>query len=265
MDSDERVHIQVNSDRLVASGISDAGLIRTENQDSISLDKEGNFVILADGMGGHERGAEASQTIIELLPEYLNPEKISKELNDITNVEGVPSEVICLFSLIDKGVSKANKLLYDKNEEEGLERYMGSTLVGLIPLKAQYVVWFHVGDSRLYRYRDNTLTQLTADHSAYTEWKRKGSIGQEPAKNIVTRAVGPKEGVIPDINWEECQKDDLYILCSDGLNDMVTDDKIASIITAGSDVDDITVSLLNNALDAGGKDNTSVIVCKIGE
>ncbi|MFC1840263.1 PP2C family protein-serine/threonine phosphatase [Thermodesulfobacteriota bacterium] len=262
MDPDKRVHIQVNSDHLVASGISDTGSIRTENQDSIYLDKGGNFVLLADGMGGHERGAEASQTIIDLFPEYLVPEKIKYEIGEITNVEGVPPEVISLFSLIDKGVNKINKTLHDKNLEEGLERHMGSTLVGLVQVKGQYVVWFHAGDSRLYRYRDNTLTQLTEDHSAYNEWKRRGSEGEEPAKNIVTRAIGPKEDVIPDINWEESRKDDLYILCSDGLNDMVNDDLIAGIIAESNDVDDTTVNLVTAALDAGGKDNTSVIVCK---
>lgn len=262
MDPDKRVHIQVNSDHLVASGISDAGSIRTENQDSIYLDSDGNFVLLADGMGGHERGAEASQIIIDSFPQYLVPEKVTQEIGEITNVEGVPPEVISLFSLIDKGVNKINKIIHDKNLEEDLERYMGSTLAGLVQLKSEYIVWFHVGDSRIYRYRDNTLTQLTEDHSAYNEWKRKGSEGEEPAKNIVTRAMGPKEGVIPDINWEENQKDDLYILCSDGLNDMVDDDRIAGIIAESGDVDDTTVNLVTAALDAGGKDNTSVIVCK---
>jgi len=185
MDPDKRVHIQVNSEHLVASGISDTGSIRTENQDSIYLDSGGNFVLLADGMGGHERGAEASQTIIDLFPEYLDPEKVTHEIGEITNVEGVPAEVISLFSLIDKGVSRINKILHDKNLEENLERFMGSTLAGLVQLKSEYIVWFHVGDSRIYRYRDKTLSQLTEDHSAFNEWKRKGSEGEEPAKKSV--------------------------------------------------------------------------------
>lgn len=262
MDPNTRVHVQVKGDHLMASGISDAGLIRKENQDSIYLDKRGSFVLLADGMGGHEHGAEASQTIIDLLPEYLTPEKIAYELKEITRVEGVPAEVICLFSLVDRGVNRINKILYDKNMEEGLERPMGSTLAGLVQLKNHYVVWFHVGDSRIYRYRNSALSQLTEDHSAYNEWKRKGGTGREPAKNIVTKAIGPMEGVITDINWEESRKDDLYILCSDGLNDMVGDDKIAGIISESNDVDSATVNLVAAALDAGGKDNTSVIVCK---
>jgi protein phosphatase len=227
------------------------------------LDKDGHFLLLADGMGGHEKGAEASQTIIEILPEYLQPERISSELKDITNVEGVPSEIICLFSLVDKGVNRVNRVLYERNQKEGLDRYMGSTLVGLVPVSSGHVMWFHIGDSRLYRWRDSTLNQLTKDHSAYAEWVRKGRSGEEPGTNVVTRAIGPKEGVVPDIEWEECHKDDIYILCSDGLNDMISDEEIAEVLKNNKDVDDITLKLMDAAMEAGGKDNTSVIVCRV--
>jgi serine/threonine protein phosphatase PrpC len=263
MESDKRLHLVVKGEQLIASGISDTGRVRTENQDTIYLDEGGNYVLLADGMGGHERGAEASKTIIELLHKYLKPERILSELKDITNVEGVPAEIICLFSLIDKGVNRANTILFERNRREGLDRYMGTTLVGLVPSKGLYVTWFHVGDSRLYRFRDSHLTQLTTDHSAYAEWVRKGRSGEEPARNIVTRAIGPKEDVMPDIDWEEYQKDDLYILCSDGLNDMLTDEEISNIIKNNDDVDDITKGLVDAALDAGGNDNTSVVVCRV--
>ena len=263
MDSNERVHISVKGAYITASGISETGLVRQENQDAIYLDKEGNFLLLADGMGGHERGAEASQTILEVLQEYLQPERIRSELKDITNVEGVPSEIICLFSLVDKGVNRANSVLFERNENEGLQRYMGSTLVGLVTVSKEHVMWFHVGDSRLYRFRDSALELLTNDHSAYAEWVRKGRSGQEPAKNIVTRAIGPREGVVPDIEWEVCQKGDLYLLCSDGLNDMLSDDEIAEILTNNKTVDDMSVKLIDAAMEAGGKDNTSVVVCMV--
>jgi len=263
MEQNGRIHLQVKGSQMIASGISDTGRLRTENQDFIYLDKEGHFVLLADGMGGHERGAEASRTIIEILQKYLQPERILSELKDITNVEGAPAEIICLFSLVDKGVNKANDVLYERNKEAGLERYMGATIVGLVPVESGHVMWFHIGDSRLYRWRDSKLKLLTNDHSAYAEWVRAGRSGKEPTKNIVTRAIGPKEGVVPDIEWEEFQKDDIYILCSDGLNDMLSDEEIAGIIKNNKDVDDITVRLVDAALDAGGKDNTSVIVCKV--
>ena len=263
MDSSGRIHQQVKGAQITASGVSDTGRLRTENQDAIYLDKEGHFVLLADGMGGHERGAEASRAIIEILQEYLQPERILSELKDITNVDGAPAEIICLFSLVDKGVNKANSVLYERNKQAGLERYMGATLVGMVPVSSEHVMWFHVGDSRLYRWRDSMLKLLTRDHSAYTEWVREGRSGKEPAKNIVTRAIGPKEGVVPDIEWEPCQEKDTYILCSDGLNDMLSDEEIADILKNNDDVDDMAVRLVDAAIDAGGKDNTSVVILRI--
>ncbi|MBW1805342.1 MAG: serine/threonine-protein phosphatase [Deltaproteobacteria bacterium] len=265
MSSSERVNQQVKGAYVVASGISDPGRVRLENQDAIYLDKDGHFLLLADGMGGHERGAEASETAIEVVQEYLQPERVKSELQDITNVDGVPADVICLFALVDKGINKANKVLYERNQEQGLERYMGSTFVGLVPVSSENMMWFHVGDSRLYRWRDSTLKCLTVDHSAYAEWVRGGKSGAEPAKNIVTRAVGPREGVVPDIDWEKYEQGDLYIMCSDGLNDMLTDDEIVEILRDGEDedVNSIANRLIDAALDAGGRDNTSVVVCKV--
>ncbi len=263
MDQTQRIHQQVKGAQITASAVSDTGRVRNENQDAIYLDKEGHCLLLADGMGGHEQGAKASQTIIEILPEFFQPKRILAELRDITNVEGAPAEIICLFSLVDKAINKANSVLYERNKKAGLKRYMGATVVGLIPVKSGHVLWFHVGDSRLYLWRDNTLKVLTQDHSAYTEWLRTGRSGKEPTKNIVTKAIGPKEGVVPDIDWAGYQRDDIYILCSDGLNDMLTDSEIADVIRGSEDVDDMTVNLVEAALDAGGKDNTSVIVCQV--
>lgn len=264
MNSSGRVHIQVKGAQVVASGISDTGRVRSENQDSIFLDKEGHFMLLSDGMGGHERGAEASVMTIEVIQKYLQPDLLALELQDITNVEDVPAEIICLSSLVDKAITKANSVIYELNEQEGLERYMGATLVGLVLVEGGHVMWFHVGDSRLYRWRDSSLKCLTRDHSAYEEWVRDGRSGEAPAKNLVTRAIGPKEGVLPNIEWEKYQKDDTYILCSDGLTDMTTNDEIADILKAHEDnVDDIATRLVETALEAGGKDNTSVVVCRV--
>lgn len=263
MNTSGRVHVRIKGKYIVASGISDTGRVRTENQDAIYLDEEGHFLLLADGMGGHERGAEASQAVIEVIQKYLQPELLVSELRDITKVEDIPPEILCLSSLVDKGVNKANTVLYERNREAGLARYMGSTLVGLVPTSGSYIMWFHVGDSRLYRWRNHTLKCLTTDHSAYSEWIRGGRSGKEPAKNIVTRAIGPREGVVPDIEWEEYQKDDTYILCSDGLNDMLPDEEIANILKDHQDVDQMAIHLINAAMEAGGRDNTSVVVCKV--
>ncbi|MGD9160569.1 MAG: protein phosphatase 2C domain-containing protein [Desulfobacteraceae bacterium] len=263
MHETKRVHIQVEGEQVTAAGVSDIGLLRNENQDSIHLDENGRFILLADGMGGHERGAEASRTIISVLQEFFQPERIEREIADITAVEGIPVEVSSLFSLIDKGIRKSNTVVYEKNRAEGVEKYMGSTLVGVVFTKELCVTWFHVGDSRLYRWRDTTLTQLTKDHSAYAEWVNKGCTGEEPGRNLVTRAIGPREGVIPDMNWEKGKEGDIYILCSDGLNDMIGDDEISDIIKSSDSVNNMTVNLLNAALDAGGTDNISIVACEL--
>ena len=263
MGDTRRVQIEVENEHLTAAGISDMGLFRSENQDAIYLDKSGSFVLLADGMGGHERGAEASQTIIDILQEVFQPERVESELKDITAAEGVSAEFDGLFALIEKGIRRSNKLVFEKNRDEGIERYMGSTLVGLMMANDLSVTWFNVGDSRLYRFRDTVLSQLTEDHSAYAEWLNQDRTGVEPARNIVTRAIGTKEDVIPDIGWEKGKKEDIYILCSDGLSDMVDDNVISNIIERSDSVDRIAVNLLNAALDAGGPDNISIIVCKL--
>lgn len=263
MNETKRVHIKVENKQLTATGISDTGLLRKENQDSIYLDKNGRFVLLADGMGGHEKGAEASRTIISVLQEFFQPERVERESVDITAVEGIPVEVSTIFSLIDKGIRKSNTTVYEKNRKEGLDKYMGTTLVGIVFSEDLHVTWFHVGDSRLYRWRGSILTQLTEDHSAHREWVNKGRAGEEPGRNLVTRAIGPREGVIPAVNWEKGIEGDVYILCSDGLNDMIGDDEISRVLENSGSADNMAVNLLNAALDAGGYDNISIIVCEL--
>ena len=105
-------------------------------------------------------------------------------------------------------------------------RYHGTTVVGLVLVSDSHVLWFHVGDSRLYRWRDSELKQLTTDHSVYAEWKSAGGIGTAPAKNLLTRVIGINPGVDADIEYDKREKDDIFILCSDGLSDMITDEQI---------------------------------------
>ena len=263
MEEQEHIHLKVQSPKVVASGISHPGMLRSENQDYIHLDAGGNFVLLADGMGGHERGAEASRTTLEVVQEYFHPEVVRAELQNITQGSGIPGEIVCLISLVDEAVSKANSVLYQRNQEAKLKRFMGTTVVGLVFAEDRNLLWFHVGDSRLYLWRDSSLKCLTSDHSAYAEWIRKGKVGAEPGKNIVTRAIGPNPAVSPEAFWDTCQKDDIYILCSDGLTDMLGDEEISKILETESDVDKIAAQLIDAANEAGGKDNTSVVVCKV--
>lgn len=261
MDTNGHIHVKVQTENVVVSGISDPGRMRSENQDAICVDESGNFMLLADGMGGHERGSEASQTALGVMQEYFHPEVLVAALMDITEGSGIPPSIVCLLSLVDEAVNKANSVLYDRNQKAQLQRFMGTTVVGLIFVEGGFVLWFHVGDSRLYRWRDSKLKCLTTDHSAYNEWVRKGRTGEEPGKNVVTRAIGPNPGVSADALWDKREKNDIYLLCCDGLTDLVTDEQLAHILAEGNDVDDIAGRLIDAANEAGGKDNISVVVC----
>ncbi|MFC1535128.1 PP2C family protein-serine/threonine phosphatase [Thermodesulfobacteriota bacterium] len=263
MKTDSSINYKVDTSHIVAEGISDVGCLRPHNEDSIWLDNSGLVLLLADGMGGHERGEEASQTAIRVFRELLTPDVIKREVGDITAATDVPPEIASLYTLIFRAVGKTANFLFERNMELKLERYMGTTVVGLVLVESEHMLWFHIGDSRLYRWRDHTLKCITTDHSAYEEWASAGRIGVEPGRHIITRVIGINPGVEADIEWDKRRKDDIYILCSDGLNDMITDEQIADVIKAENNVSDIANCLVNAALAAGGKDNVSVIVCKI--
>jgi len=182
MKTDSRINIQVNTAQIDAVGISDVGCVRSENEDSIWLDESGLVLLLADGMGGHERGAEASQTTIKVFREHLTPEVIKEEMRDITAAVGVSPEIGCLYTIIFRAVGKTANYVVERNNELNLERFMGTTIVGLVLVDDDHVLWFHIGDSRLYLWRDSTFKCLTTDHSAHAEWIGTGRIGAEPKK-----------------------------------------------------------------------------------
>ena len=260
MENRDRIQIDAESRGMHATGVSDCGVRRERNEDSIYLDKSGTVALLADGMGGHEKGAEASRATVDTIGPFLEPESIESELMDITDGGGIPPSVSCVMSLIDSAVIKANDVVYGRNCEEKLQRFMGTTLVGLVIAEGKYIVRFHVGDSRMYRFRDSQLEQLTKDHSAHVAWEDGGRKGPEPSTNVITRAIGPTPAVSPTVDWDECRPGDIYLMCSDGLSDMISDDEILRILNATEDTGGIANAMADAANDAGGKDNISVIV-----
>ena len=263
MSPPRREKMQVKNESMEAVGVTDMGRVRSENQDAIYLDPSGTFLLVADGMGGHERGAEAANRTVEIIQSHLQPEVVISELGNITEGSGVPPEIVCLTSLIDDAVRNANDTLFSINQAESLTRYMGTTVVGLIFAGNHHILWFHIGDSRLYRWRRGELAQLTADHSARKEWERTGRQGNAPNKNIITRAIGPAAGVTAETAWEASRRRDVYILCSDGLSDMVSTDQMIRILSENDAMDKIANRLVDSANEAGGKDNASVVICRI--
>ncbi len=262
MENADRLQIDVESGSMHASAVSDVGNRRERNEDSVYLDESGTVALLADGMGGHEKGAEASRTTVETIGPFLEPESIESELLDITDGGGIPPAVSCVMSLVDSAVIKANNVVYERNCQEKLKRFMGTTLVGLVITDGKYIVRFHVGDSRIYRLRDAKLEQLTRDHSAHVAWEDGGMEGPEPSSNVITRAIGPTPAVSPTVDWDECRPDDIYLMCSDGLSDMISEEDITRILNAAEDTGGTANALADAANDAGGKDNISVIICR---
>lgn len=256
--------LTIHNDRLRACGVSHRGQWRKANEDCIFLDDEGSFVLLADGMGGHERGGEASTTAVDVIRRHLNPDAVKMRMQGTTDASGQPAQVACMLAVINEAVEAANTELYDRNRREDVQRFMGTTVVGLAAVSDGFAVWFHVGDSRLYRWHHDRLMRLTVDHSLHSDWEQTGKIGPEPPKNIITRAIGPGPFVHADTGWQAVQGGDLYLLCSDGLTDMLSDEQIGAIFQHNQPVEKIARRLVDEANDAGGRDNISVVVCSIG-
>ncbi len=263
MEPDRLIQIDIATPRIVACGISDPGRINLDNQDAILIDADGNFMLLADGMGGHERGAEASHSALDIIQSFLQPDVLADKLRDITEVDGVPPKIVCFYALVGDAIDQANATLYERNQQAQLERYMGTTVVGLVPVDNEHMLWFHVGDSRLYRWHDTELKCLTTDHSVFSRWMQNGQQGPEPKKHIITRAIGPKTFTAGDIDYDEQQAGDLYLLCSDGLTEMLTETDIVQTILNHGQVSAIATNLIQAAKDAGSKDNISVVVCRL--
>ena len=231
---------------LIRTEATDIGLVRPVNEDSyICLDSA--VYVVADGMGGHAAGEVASalltQTAKEIL-EGLGP-------NDITE------------ALLRQVVLEANRRILAKAEGDNIYNGMGTT-ASLLCLKEQQAVWAHVGDSRIYLLHEGKLQQITKDHSLVWDLVENGSITpeeaqQHPKRNLLTRAVGVDEDLLVDTGAFPIVAGDKFLLCSDGLTNMVSDASIKNIIES-IPAGDTAKLLIDQALAAGGIDNITAIL-----
>lgn len=233
--------------------LTDVGLVRTNNEDAYLIDRELDLFILADGMGGYQKGEVASLMTCEGIAEYL---------------KGLAKNNITDFSKDDlkKAVLKANSNIRKKiNDIPGLDR-MGSTVVTLL-LKKDRIYIANVGDSRAYLFRKGKFEQISIDHSLVQETKAAG-IKRELAnqfKNIVTRAMGMKDTVEPDVFTLTAKAGDKFLLCSDGLHGFVSDKKIQAILATDEDIGTQISHMIQSAKEGGGKDNITGIILHILE
>ena len=252
----------LGSHRVRFAGATNIGRKREHNEDSIALPTSIRLAIVADGMGGHASGDVASRLAVDTVSDYFES---TAEQQPLTWPYKVDTEERAEINRMTQGVMLANLEIWEKAQQVGGR--MGTTIVGLYFLDDRVIVG-HVGDSRCYRLRDGELVQITEDHSLMNDYIRMKRMTAEeaanwPHKNVVVRALGMKESVAVDIHAEKPQVGDVYILCSDGLTGMLTDDQIAVMVSTERELDQCVEKLIDAANDAGGVDNISVILARV--
>jgi len=239
-----------------AYGKTDVGRSRKYNEDNVHMNRDNNFFMLADGMGGREEGDRASKLAIGIVKNVLINYGVDHEQQgDVEFVE---------LDTATSAIQAANLKIYRENKKNKMPegRGMGTTIVGCwyLPDKKMSVI-FHVGDSRAYSYDNQELTQITTDHSLLQLWKDKCFTGDKPSGNILTKALGPYGELSPDVFLCPVSKGKKILLCSDGLTNMVSDEKILdTLIRNKKSVKAAVKRLVLEANLAGGEDNISVIL-----
>ncbi|MBW1799419.1 MAG: Stp1/IreP family PP2C-type Ser/Thr phosphatase [Deltaproteobacteria bacterium] len=250
--------------RIQSFGISDQGLFRDHNEDYFSVDEKTGLFLVADGMGGLSKGDVASRIAIETIEDFVKHSR----LEDIT----WPIKPHDDYSLEENrflaAISLANWNIYNEFRKDVHNRHMGTTLVGLLVDNEKLVI-ANVGDSRIYRIGKDVIEQLTEDHSLVMDEVRKGAMTLDearnhPQKHVINRALGISESTQVDISTLDIMETDLYLLCSDGLSDMLTDDDMLSLIQANEDrgIEDQAEALLEAANHQGGRDNITVVLVR---
>ena len=245
--------------------LTDVGLLRDHNEDAIASDVTAGFVILADGMGGYKAGEVASEMAVLSIAAELKEAMLAFQPNQ-QSVAPLSRQPEAQF-IID-AVKNANAVIYQASQTHPQCAGMGTTLVVGLFTNNKLLVG-HIGDSRMYRLRNQILTQITEDHSLLQEQIRAGLITPEQARfsvnrNLVTRALGIDEEVELELNQHDVEVGDVYLLCSDGLSDLIDDDIIQATLNA-FDLADAAEALVELANDNGGKDNISVILAKVNK
>lgn len=237
------------------AAVTDPGLMRENNEDSVSFDAARGVAVLADGMGGYNAGEIASAMAVTF---------VKAELTRWLTVAASHCSISDVRHAVEACVVNANQSIYNAANANPQFSGMGTTLVVGV-FDSRRVLLAHVGDSRCYLWRGGQLSQLTSDHSLLQEQLDAGLITPAQAKvathkNLVTRALGVEEGVVVDLMEHSPSVGDIYLMCSDGLTDMVDDDGLARILSAQTELQNRAAALVDAANEAGGRDNISVIL-----
>lgn len=239
-------------------GLSDIGTIRPNNEDVIALLPSHNFFTIADGMGGHRAGEvaakEATTELIASFMEYFTSNEKNFSQKQIT-------------SNLVKAIEKANKRVFTLGQENQSFKGMGTTICCLY-IYHNWITYAHVGDSRVYLFRKNKLTQLTKDHSLLSELNSiynpsLNRLAPLPYKNIITKAVGTNISVEPSIKIEKYYLKDRFLMCTDGLSDYISNEEISYILSSSESVKIAIKKLIEAAKNNGSRDNISGLLIEI--
>lgn len=252
--------------KIKSLGLTDVGRVREHNEDTIGVDADIGLLVLADGMGGYNAGEVASGIAVKTIMSLVKEAYEHQDLSSPDSETGLSRPSIVLRDAI----MRANKIIHQTAKTQPQCEGMGTTVVACL-FRDNRVSVAHVGDSRLYRLRGNRYEQITLDHSLLQELVDRGFYSQAEAqratnKNYVTRALGVEPTVDVEIHEYPVMKGDYYLLCSDGLSDMVEDDDIhLTITTFGANLETIAKQLIQLSNDNGGRDNISIVLAHINE
>lgn len=249
------------------AGMTDVGLMREHNEDNLLVMPDYHVVAVADGMGGHRSGDVASRLAVSTLSDFF----AVTVGRDGTWPFAADPNLTEEENYIVTGLRLANRRIFDRSLKTMADFGMGTTIVtAMFDKTATRVTIGHVGDSRCYRIRGETITQLTRDHSLVSDaqymapWMTEEEIRRLPP-NVITRALGIREDVVVDRTTEYTDTGDIYLLCSDGLSGLVKDPEIRDIVLNAASLDDACRLLIDRANFHGGSDNITVVLARVEE
>lgn len=251
--------------RYRACGISDVGRVRSHNEDSFAIDPEHHLYVIADGMGGHSYGEVASRIAVAAIVEFVQKSADEDATLPFELDPGLSRHTNVLRAAIRLGHERVLRAIRQDSALHG----MGTTVVGML-IEGGKAAICHVGDSRAYRFREGRLDLLTQDHTWVNEQVVAGLLSEQdarvhPLKNVVTRALGGDSELQVDVRELSVEPGDLYLLCSDGLTTMLSDEEILERLKQGASLDETCRRLIEDANARGGLDNVSVVLLEVEE
>jgi serine/threonine protein phosphatase PrpC len=253
--------------RAIASGMTHVGLQRDHNEDSFAVLSEYDLYIVADGMGGHRAGDVASRLATDAVAEFFKTtaqEDVTWPFHFDTSLSEEENRLLA-------GIRVANRQIFERSVRSRECAGMGTTIVGALFSKHKNRLYVgHVGDSRAYRVRGGSIQQLTRDHSLLNDYllampELTEEQRAELPRNVITRALGMQDHVVVDLMSDDPQVGDVYLLCSDGLSGMISDEQILSLVSSSEDSSEICRRLITKANENGGEDNITALIIRFAE